>query len=322
MNLPIIFIHKGYSEYLEFSLRQAKHSNPSSEIILLGDESNNRFDFITHININEYFEQAAEFENVYEHLSTNSYEYEIFCFQRWMILEEYVTARNFKEIFVCDSDIMLYSNITKLMHNEHKDYDIGVAYNSSQQHVSIGLSYWKTQYLHLYNQCTFKLYQNDNVGLLKEKWHELVSLHGVGAISDMTSAISFFKEFCTKLRFFSFEEVINEAIFENNINESSSFFPNEYRMKYGHKQLRWIDKIPYGYNLKQEKIIKFHGLHCQGPAKFMVSKLYTGKSFNGSCKLALKFKLLSWIAFWYKILRIRYRFAFLFELVHKHNKRK
>ena len=40
--LPIIYIHKGYCPYLRLSLLQARKTNPHAQIVLLGNEANEK----------------------------------------------------------------------------------------------------------------------------------------------------------------------------------------------------------------------------------------------------------------------------------------
>lgn len=62
MLTPIIVFHYGYAPHLVKVLAQAKAFNPSSEIILLGDESNRFLNFVRHENIRQYFQEATRFE--------------------------------------------------------------------------------------------------------------------------------------------------------------------------------------------------------------------------------------------------------------------
>ena len=115
MPLPIIFIHTGYSSYLEFTLRQAKFTSPSSEVILLGDDANASLgSVVRHVNIRQYSKGASEFEKVYQHFSTNPYNYERFCLQRWFMLEEFMRSSGYQEVFVCDSDVLMYADINDI----------------------------------------------------------------------------------------------------------------------------------------------------------------------------------------------------------------
>ena len=66
-SLPIIFIHRSNSEHLKYSLAQARESNPNSTIFLLGDSSNDVYEFVEHRPFVEYFQEAAHFQKLYKH---------------------------------------------------------------------------------------------------------------------------------------------------------------------------------------------------------------------------------------------------------------
>ena len=90
--LPIIFLHNTNSDYLKYSLGQAKRSNPESAIYLIGNDSNDCYNFVEHHSFSNYFQGAIEFSKIYKHYNTTSYKYEVFCFQRWYILLEFLVS--------------------------------------------------------------------------------------------------------------------------------------------------------------------------------------------------------------------------------------
>ena len=113
---PIIFLHRGNSDYLAISLEQAKYTNPNSRIILLGDNLNSSIGTrvgVEHFLIDNYFNGANDFSKIYEHHSTNNYNYELFCFQRWFIISEFVKSQNIDSFIHIDSDVLLFSNLTE-----------------------------------------------------------------------------------------------------------------------------------------------------------------------------------------------------------------
>ena len=71
--LPILFVHTGNSNIIAYALNQAKHFNPDSEIILLGDESNCwvKNQGFTHACVSDYSEMSEKFSGVYFHMSPN-----------------------------------------------------------------------------------------------------------------------------------------------------------------------------------------------------------------------------------------------------------
>lgn len=111
----IIFVHKTNPYYLYAALRQAKNSNPDNRIILLGDKTNNKYDFVEHYNIENYMDSARRFEKVYQHHSPNSFNFELFCFQRWFVIRDFIERElgTNMDFLYCDTDFLLFDNISK-----------------------------------------------------------------------------------------------------------------------------------------------------------------------------------------------------------------
>lgn len=110
---PIIILHKGNHDYLKVCIKQAKYSNPSSRIILIGDNSNKKCalnEGVEHYLISDYFKSALEFAKNYKHYSTNNYNYELFCFQRWFIIKDFIDSQGIDKFIHIDSDVLLFKN--------------------------------------------------------------------------------------------------------------------------------------------------------------------------------------------------------------------
>jgi len=113
-SVNIIFIHRGANDYLKFSLAQAHKSNPLANIFLIGDNGNrNISDFVKHYNIDDYFASALKLENVYQHFSCNSVEFELFCIQRWFVLLDFIKANKIEKFFYADSDVLIFSDLAR-----------------------------------------------------------------------------------------------------------------------------------------------------------------------------------------------------------------
>lgn len=114
MGIPIVFMHVGDEDYVWYSSQQAKTSNPSSDVILLGNERNRMraTGSVRHEMMHHYMQGATEFASVYKHVSPNSYEYNLFCFQRWFILRDYMRRNQVDVVCYLDSDVMLYADIS------------------------------------------------------------------------------------------------------------------------------------------------------------------------------------------------------------------
>ncbi len=314
MSLPIVFIHKGYSSYLEFSLRQAKHACPNSEIILLGDSLNDRFDFVTHVDIGEHFKGAEAFASVYRHVSSNPHGYELFCFQRWFILEEFLrSSGRSQEAFVCDSDVLLYSDLDRIADLHFRGHDLCLSFLDDKVY-SAATSYWKLPALA--SLCRFMegFYKDSaRTSAIEELWKERWAQGRLGGYCDM----SIITDFCKsepQLKLSNLVDVFEGSTFDNQVNTPDGYGCS-YLFKRGAKVFSWRDGVPYCRSLKDGCEIRFHSIHFQGPAKFKTSGFYGGPDFPGRRLLALKFMLLNFMAFWYGALKIRYRFAFLFKLI-------
>ena len=306
-NIPIIFIHKGYSSYLEYSLRQAKYTNPDSEIILLGDEANNRFPFITHVNIKDYFTKATEFAKIYKHYSTNPYNYELFCFQRWFILQEFLHTKSYNEIFVCDSDVLLYCSIHKVLIKNYPNIDVGLMY-APMGLVSAGISYWKLPHLSTFCNIIFNSCANTKTTL--KFWRKFTHTNYL-CMSDMVAVSEYFRQYRKTINFSSLIFLKSNQIFDININLSGCSKNNEFEYKKGKKKFVWKNKIPYSFNYDLNKYIKFNCIHFQGAAKYLIASFYTGKTFHKMHLLCIQFYILNITALLYKIFRLRSLFVFI-----------
>lgn len=161
---PIIVIHKGDQDYLFACLKQAAYSNPESRIILLGNNLNKIVtspDFsykVEHYNIDDYFQSAKEFEKIYKHHSINCPEFELFCIQRWFVINDFIKKQGIEKFLHLDSDVLLYSNFQK-----EKDYmEIVQKYDMTISRISGHTSFFNSQEI-LQKFCDFvvDLYSND-----------------------------------------------------------------------------------------------------------------------------------------------------------------
>ena len=118
-NPPIIFIHKGDSDYLQHTLKSAKIFNPNTRIILLGDESNKHYQ--EEIGI-EYFsfsqcegEESQKFDKNFKYIAGTQEgggEWWVrFVFKRWFHLLNFVRSNHIRRFWTFDSDNLILSNL-------------------------------------------------------------------------------------------------------------------------------------------------------------------------------------------------------------------
>ena len=93
MASPITFIHQGNTRYLKYAVAQANASG--YETIVVGDASVARDVDAGRLKcqfflLSDLWGRATEFAGVYNHLSVNQEQYELFCFQRWYVIYELI----------------------------------------------------------------------------------------------------------------------------------------------------------------------------------------------------------------------------------------
>lgn len=260
--IPVVFIHRGNQEYLDIALRQAKQWNP--EVILLGDASNSQLGF-EHCRYDSLFGRASRFTSLYQHMSTNPRNFELFCIQRWFVLAGLMRLHDYDEIFYCDSDVMLYCDVSgpgQVLSNRLATYAMAQRQSNYRWSAAGHVSYWTK--LGLAQFCDFidHVYGHQ-LGKLEEKWNWHRRTKTPGGICDMTLLWLFSRENEIPI----LTRVHDNATFDENINISENHLPNEYRMYEGHKEITWHDRQPYGYNLMLRRPIRFNALHFQGTAK-------------------------------------------------------
>ncbi|MGV3561420.1 hypothetical protein [Larkinella arboricola] len=278
--IPIVFIHQNYSHYLDFTLRQAVSSNPDSPIHLLGDADNNRFPFLIHHNIRDLLnEEAQRFEQVYKHSSPNHYNYELFCFIRWFLVRELMRREGYQQVFVADSDVMIYSDLTKYvdqtgLNESIAGFNVGADYQwvrSSSGHSS----YWTWEGISLFCELAINLYTEPRLMAFMDQIRaEKIIKNDRAGISDMTALYVFYEEEHTRIR--NLSESMNNSAFDHNICMATNYNLDEYEFGLGRKKIVMKDGFPMAYNVFLKKEILLHTLHFQGNSKNIIHRYYTG----------------------------------------------
>lgn len=298
MSTPVIFIHKGDHFYLNYSLNQVKITNPNNPIYLITDTITNRYPFVNYIDINKYFTEAKEFAKVYRHMSTNGFDNELFCFQRWYVLREFCRDKKLSDFLYLDSDLLIYCNVDSFF-GKLNDYDFTISKKLSP-HCCYFPSFEK-----LNKFCEFipKLYTDSNYTdrfLTKHKHHLDNNLPG--GVCDMTAFNEYQKETAIKAKDLSV--IDSNEVFDDNINDADGF-----EMKDAVKKLKLTDKFYYGTTKVNQQHVKFNTLHFQGPAKKLIPHYYFGKRiWKIEMKLMLD-EVLNSNNFFYKVARkLGYKF--------------
>lgn len=281
MSLPIIIFHMGNQNYVHLCLLQAKKYNDN--VILLTDVPNSyNHTGATCIDFKKYCNRIDEFQKLYRHFSTNSYQQELICIIRWIIIYNYMKEFKIKRAFICDSDVFIYDNITNIDKDYLSSYDFMLC-SSHSKDVTGGQSIWNFSNLQNFVIFCFKFYKQQLPNI--EKWHK--SYKAPGGICDMTLLYYYAhnQETFVGLQLPTFPTIDNDLtqIFDNTLTfdlhlatHGNHLYPEDYEVDNitKNKKVKFINKKPYCFNKRLNKDIRFILLHFQGGNKSRMRDYY------------------------------------------------
>jgi len=282
--IPVIFIHRGNTT-VHNAIAQAQQYN--ERVILLGDETNASslcefYPYQQHLSVD-----ARHMSQVYQHMHSNpGTEYRLANFLRWFIIAQFMQEKQLDKVFVADSDLLIYTNITEIA-NDWGTFDVLLGIPLRQGNYRWAApghaSYWTLDGLRQF--CSFAIQQySTDVGLtrLQKKWDWHLRTGTNGGICDMTLLYLFQREhpeLVGSLLAVTGRSTSRVHAFDLNINYAENYAPDEYRLctvpeaPYGAlKELTWLDGQPYGYNRPLDRLVRFDGLHFQAGAKRFIKE--------------------------------------------------
>lgn len=308
-NIPIIFIHTGIQFYLKNAIHHATYYNNDNQIFLIGDKSNKKLDkkykLLKHFFIDDYLKKANEFKKKYIHLSSNKYDYELFCFQRWFIIEEFMTRNNIETALCLDTDVLLYCNVNKEF-SKYLKYDFTIC-----RHNLPCATLMKIDTIKKFTNFITTLYTNNNY-LLQLKQINQNSFNNKGqrislvGVSDMTAFDFYQKKVSDNV--FDLIYPHDGVCFDGKFNIADGFSE-----KKGVKEIIWKDNLPYGKYKEEQKLIRFLGLHFQGRSKMRQHHyLINKKGIHTSPTLKTHWiMMIAWMKKYYSALKkIKYTIKF------------
>jgi hypothetical protein len=258
MSIPVVYIYFGaIPEYMLLSIDSAYEWNKN--IIVITDTDFN-YKKVRCYNVNNYNQGLAQFQSVYKHMCSNSYEFEKRCIDRWFILRNFLKQENIDVCYYTDSDVMIYDDISATYIN-YKEYDAAFTLTESQKNYRWAAapccSYWKISILGRFCDFVMEIYSTEKIKVLEEKWNYHQQNNILGGICDMTLLYLFSKE----INFYPLSKVTNGIAFDHNVCVSENYYPDEYEMeKAGDrliKKITWKNGQPYGNNKILNEQIRF-----------------------------------------------------------------
>lgn len=282
----IVFIHQGNSWYLPYVLCQAKFSNPNSNISLIGDElALQSLPSIKGIHTESLEDLECDFTQTfrqnYWHMSSNSRDYELFCWLRWFYLLEYMRKHSISNSVYCDSDVLLYSSTEKIK----EIYDLkndDCALSITKQEVASGhFSCWSYDFLNKF--CEFSIssfVEPELLNFYKKKYAWHLAENQAGGVCDMTTLYLFWKLNKDEIENLAINHDLN--VIDNNINSSVNYDTDEYAvdLSKGIKKVKFVRGYPFLFASNNSgTLTRAHALHFQGGAKDYIKEFSTYTPF-------------------------------------------
>jgi len=281
MDIPIIIFHLGNREYVHYCLKQAKKYN--EHVILLTDVPDAyKISGATCVSIQKYKNRINEFQKLYKHFSTNSYQLELICIIRWFVVYDYMKEFKIDRAFICDSDVLIYENIENIDNKYLKNYEFMLC-SSPSKDLNGCHSIWSFQKLQEFVIFCFKFYKQQMPNI--ENWHK--TYNSPGGICDMTLLYYFVhkEETFQGLQLPNYPTFNNDLtqIFDNELTfdqhlatHGNHLYPEDYEVDHQtkNKKVKFIDKKPYIFNKRLKKDIRFIVLHFQGRNKAIMKDHY------------------------------------------------
>ncbi|QRG69340.1 hypothetical protein [Brevibacillus choshinensis] len=260
MGLPVIFIHRADEEHLGFCMQQAIASNPKSRVILIGNPENKKRapEETEHHLISDYYQSAMVFSTHYRHLSPNDYVYNLFCFQRWFILRDFMRANKLQAVLYLDSDVMLHTDINA---PEFKHFTLEYSWTTfcdlptMERYCAYLISYFREPHL-------------------LQKVLDFCREIGDAPLSDMVTCIHFHNYF---LRRNSTYGVIGDSFFDHNLSCPLAPPCPQIESLNGKKKIYLKEGKLLCKFTEKEGFLKVNSLHFQGATKQYISSFLSAK---------------------------------------------
>lgn len=249
-DIPIIFIHTGDSDYLHYSLLQAKLSNCTNSLYLIGN-TKTQYQFVQTARLEDYTISAIRFSRSYLHLSPNDSSFELFCLVRWFILRDFMLLNKLERAVYLDSDIMLYDNL-------QKEWHLAAPYDFAISGVAPPIMITNLSVLDEFCRLMEDTYgSEEGRQSLVRRYVEMQEAGIVGGICDMTFWETLKQSRPDRVLDLSIPDG-NGAVYDRNIQLSEGFL-----MRDGIKQVTWQGGVPFGTR-QDGSLARFKGLHFHG----------------------------------------------------------
>lgn len=266
---PVVFFHIGNQKYLKTAIDMAEKNN---NVVLIGDKSNRNYcknwtDYENYQSI-EY----RKFANSYQHMSSNSKEFELSCFQRYFFLYEFMKTEKLEFSVMADSDLLIFCDLNEYFEKYRCPCALSISHNGV---VSAHCSYWTVESLADFIGYLEKMY-TDDIEKLKAMYARMRAKKELGGICDMTALKLWSKTWTNIL---NLGVMRDDMVFDHCLQTDSDFESNKFcfsrilRMK----KIYYINNMPC-FQMIGGGMVHAATIHCQGSCKAIMP--YATKKIN------------------------------------------
>lgn len=289
--MALVFVHSGYSPYLEYTLRQARAASPGSDVVLLGD-AGARLPFVRAVRPSDSA-AVRELRATYRHRSTNHRPFELGCFERWVHVRDWMAREGHADAFVLDSDVLLFTAEDDLRRTWTRPATaLGLSVPTAQSDfrwlASPHVAYVRRETLDAFCEFMTACFRPGTPpgDACEAKWAHHLATGAPGGVVDMTALYLFWNTLAEDARA-NLCTTRGGATCDLNVNTSENEVEGEFAMRRGRKSVIWTDGTPTGTRAADGGVVRLHALHLQGKAKRFIPALYRGPVFGGARRLAL-----------------------------------
>ena len=273
--VKIIVVHRGNQEYLRNALHCARKAG--NEVVLIGDHSNSGdSQWVDYQSCQSV--AYDEFVNIYEHMSSNPYKFELICFERYFLTYSYMKENGLVDCVMMDSDVCLYEEIKKeLFANADLAISIPEQKTKYTMSASAHFSYWTIEAMKEMLNYLILAYKN-RLPEIYEKWDWHKTTNSPGGICDMTLLYLFAKQYQGNVM--NTDTIMQPLLFDQVMSDHKNHGIEFETMKNGHTKAVFKNNAgKMCYKAISGELYPVLYIHAQGGDKryiFAVSRKKTG----------------------------------------------
>lgn len=261
----IVIVHEGTQPYLRTAVETANRHGNTVTVLGFGGRC----------------PQRDAFEAKYRPMANYPRTFDLQCFGRYFLLQQFMADQNLPSAFHMDSDVLMFDDMRAFEREHLLPRGIAAGIHMPQNQAGLRLSYgghtsyWTRGALESFCQYLIDVY-DDMPAAAQEKWDWHRKTDAPGGVCDMTMLYLWSQ---TRNDLGNFAAPLGGAVFDYNINSAENTGPEDYRTHFGKKKISFHAGKPYGSRQDTGTAVRFRSLHFQGAAKSQMARYAAGQTY-------------------------------------------